>query len=281
LAAELVQAPAERQEALIEKLRDAQGLGHTEALASAIPQLAGAAKGKGREALAERLTRMTRPTLRDKLHDENLEIRRAAALACAMKEEKKLVADLIPLLEDPELHVVLAAAVALRKLTGQDFGPAADASPAERAKDLAKWKDWWAKQTGSRSGADQSRADPSRADKEKLRGTWTILALERSGKRMPRNLLPSSVVQFDLVGEKLTFDYAGFTGPGTCTLDPTKKPKEMDMVSEEEETSRAIYSLEGATLKICGVPEGEERPKAFTTKPGTSQILFVLNRKSP
>jgi HEAT repeats/Prenyltransferase and squalene oxidase repeat len=145
LTAELVQASQERQEALIDKLRDNRGVVNTQALAMAIPQLTGSVKTKARDALAERLTRMTNQTLKDKLQDDDPEIRRAAALACALKEEKSFVPELIKLLDDEESLVQRAAHAALKRLTKQDLGPAADASPAQRAQAIIRWKDWWSK----------------------------------------------------------------------------------------------------------------------------------------
>src|SRR5262249_40686681 len=98
-----------------------------------------------RDALADRLTRMTANTLREKLRDEDVEVRRAAALACAMKDDRAQVPALIELLEDREPLVVRAARAALKSLTEQDFGPEADATRAERTKAVAAWKAWWAK----------------------------------------------------------------------------------------------------------------------------------------
>jgi ribosome-binding factor A len=80
--------------------------------------------------------------------DADAEVRRAAALACAMREEKQHVARLIELLDDPEPPVARAAYAALKSLTGRDFGPAADASRAEVKKAAAAWKAWWAKNGG-------------------------------------------------------------------------------------------------------------------------------------
>jgi HEAT repeat protein len=121
---------------------------HTEALALAIPQLSGKVQVRARGALVERMARMTARTLRDKFEDEDAEVRRAAALACAMKEQKEHVPRLIELLEDPEPPVARAAYAALKSLTGQDFGPAADASRADVKKSAAAWKAWWAKNAG-------------------------------------------------------------------------------------------------------------------------------------
>jgi hypothetical protein len=146
LAEQLVNSSGDKQDALIEKLQDSKGIANTEALATAIPQLSSAAKRKARTALAKRMARMTVTTLKDRLQDDDLEIRRASALACAMKEEKSLIPDLIKLLEDPEAPVHLAAYAALKDLTGKDFGPNGDASRAERAEAARQWKSWWNKQ---------------------------------------------------------------------------------------------------------------------------------------
>jgi hypothetical protein len=50
------------------------------------------------------------------------------------------------LLRDPESRVVLAAHAALKELTGQDFGPTADASRQDRDQAALKWLRWWNKQ---------------------------------------------------------------------------------------------------------------------------------------
>jgi len=137
MARELFQAPAERRGPLIEKYRDGKGVTFTEALAGAIPRMDGEAKSKARDALAERLTRMKADTLVRYFQDQDAEIRRAAALAAAMKEDKALIADLIPLLEDSEPTVARAAHAALKDLSGEKFGPSAD-----------EWKTWWKKHQG-------------------------------------------------------------------------------------------------------------------------------------
>ena len=148
LAKRLIQAPYDKQEAIIETLKERKGLAYSEALAQAIPQLKGPNLLKARDALAERLTRMTASTVREKLQEENVEIRRAAALACALKEDKSFIPDLIALLEDPQRPVSYAAHAALKELTGKDFGPAANANPTDRAGAVAKWKEWWKAQGG-------------------------------------------------------------------------------------------------------------------------------------
>jgi hypothetical protein len=143
---DLVTANSPQQDELLGKYKEGKGAAYTLALAGAIPRLSGESKTKARDALAERLTRMTADTLRAELKDDDPEIRRAASLACAMKDDKNHVPDLIPLLDDPEPLVARAAHAALKSLTNQDFGPGKDGSPKDRAQAVEAWKGWWAKQ---------------------------------------------------------------------------------------------------------------------------------------
>jgi HEAT repeat protein len=149
LRAEVLAAPGEQQKALLDRLRDGKGAAYTDALAGAAPRLTGAAQRQARDALVQRLTRMTSTTLRDKLQDDDAEVRRAAALACAMKDARGQVPDLISLLRDPEPAVAQAAGTALKSLTGQDLGPGPDAGAEERLKAAGAWAAWWKKQIGS------------------------------------------------------------------------------------------------------------------------------------
>ena len=48
--------------------------------------------------------------------------------------------DLIRLLDDQESLVQRAAHAALKRLTNQDYGPAADASQAAKAQAVTRWK---------------------------------------------------------------------------------------------------------------------------------------------
>jgi hypothetical protein len=148
LSKALVQAPTEQRERLLGTYKESKGVAYTQALAAAIPQLTGPDRAQTRDALAERLAHMNATTLRDKLRDEDLEIRRAAALACAMRDEKEHIPKLIVLLDDSEPPVAWAAHKALKVMTRQDFGPAADASRTERARAVEAWKAWWQKNGG-------------------------------------------------------------------------------------------------------------------------------------
>jgi HEAT repeat protein len=148
LAKELLQADSAKQERLVDSLRENKGPENTQALLEAIPMLEGDIKKKARDALAERMSRMTGATLRERLGDDDPEMRRAAALAVAMKEDTTHVPRLIEMLDDTEASVSRAAYAALKSLSGKDFGPPKDASKAARAEAVAAWKAWWKDKSG-------------------------------------------------------------------------------------------------------------------------------------
>ncbi len=127
LTDELLKASGERRAKLMEEIRDAKGPEYTEALVNLIAQLDAADKKTAQNALADRLTRMKPATLRAYLKDEDVEIRRAAALAIAQKDVISLVPDLIALLNDREPLVERAAYTALKAMSGKDFGPSSGA----------------------------------------------------------------------------------------------------------------------------------------------------------
>ncbi len=151
LSDELVDATGDEQKLILERLREAKGSEFTEALAQAIPKLSEDFQAEAREALTRRLTRLTATALRDKLQDDNLEVRCAAALACGRKIAKTHIADLLQLLDDPEMDVVVSARVALTELTGEDFGPTRDADPQGRADAAEAWRNWWQERQAKRN----------------------------------------------------------------------------------------------------------------------------------
>lgn len=140
---ELINAKGAEQISILARLRHGKNSDGSEALALAIPKLSGDIQQQARDALTERLTRLPSATLRDKLQDDNPEVRSAAALACGRKIAKNHIADLVQLLDDPEMAVMQSARVALTELSGEDFGPPSDADRRGRADAVAAWRKWW------------------------------------------------------------------------------------------------------------------------------------------
>jgi hypothetical protein len=146
LAVKMLKASKADWANLLQTARDAKGASNTRAMVLAATHALGAQKGEVREALAERLCRMTPDTLRAMMKADEAELRRAAALACGMKDDKAHVPDLIELIIDPSDDVTRAAKAALKSLTAQDHGPPAGASAGQKALALTAWREWHAGQ---------------------------------------------------------------------------------------------------------------------------------------
>jgi HEAT repeat protein len=126
LSAAFVQANPLKREQLLARYRDAPGPAYTQALACASAALQGAAQGPVREALVQRLARLSTPELREQLQDEDAETRRAAVLACARKADRQFVPDLTALRGHPDAQTARLAEEGLRGLTGERDGPRAE-----------------------------------------------------------------------------------------------------------------------------------------------------------
>ncbi|MCU0705023.1 MAG: HEAT repeat domain-containing protein [Fimbriiglobus sp.] len=129
----------------VTEARDTKGAKWTHGLVLAIAKLDGDKRHQAREALAERLVRMTPRTLREMLKDPEIELRRAACLACGMRDERAFAPALIERLTDPSEFVVRAARASLKSLTGNttDFGPANGSDEEARVKAASQWAAWF------------------------------------------------------------------------------------------------------------------------------------------
>src|SRR5262249_10974743 len=146
-AAELIVAPDTDWEKTLTRIRDGKGATYTNGLLLAIPRLKDARKKEARDALAERLTRMTAETLRGMMKADDPELRRAAVLAAAMKDDRDHIPDLIDRLTDGDEAVVRAAKAGLKSFADDlDFGPPPGATPEQKKAAADAWRAWWAKQ---------------------------------------------------------------------------------------------------------------------------------------
>jgi hypothetical protein len=142
LAALLVEATGAEWEKMLTTARDGKGAAYTEALVQAIAQLDGERLKLARETLAERLTRMTGETLRTMAKSPDAELRRGAILAMAMKDDNVFLDSLIVALLDKDDIVVRAAKAGLKSMTGEDFGPPANASAEDKKAAAKAWLEW-------------------------------------------------------------------------------------------------------------------------------------------
>ena len=144
IAEELTNATDKEWLGRLRSVKENKGGQYTYGLAIAIGRLDGKRLYQARESLAERLTRMTTLTLKKMLGDRDPEIRRAACLACGMREDKERIKDLIFCVSDLDEGVIRAAKASLHSLTDQNFGPPPRASEEDKMKAVDAWLIWFA-----------------------------------------------------------------------------------------------------------------------------------------
>jgi uncharacterized protein (TIGR03067 family) len=110
-------------------------------------------------------------------------------------------------------------------------------------------------------------------DKKALQGTWT-------GSKGDKK------AQLTFEGNKFTFEFDGKSASGTFTIDPAKKPKQIDMTvtkgddetkKYEGKTSKGIYELDGDKLKwLASEPGAEDRPEALPKEGDKTKGLYLI-----
>jgi uncharacterized protein (TIGR03067 family) len=86
-----------------------------------------------------------------------------------------------------------------------------------------------------------------------------------------------------LTRDTMTLNVAGKEYPSPYTIDPSKSPKEIDIVStsgsNKGKTAPGIYAFEGDEFKLCFANRpGGTRPITFAAKEGSGHTLFVFRR---
>lgn len=122
--------------------------------------------------------------------------------------------------------------------------------------------------------------DPAKVDLDKLQGPWKLTALENDGKKLPEDAVKAMRLSFK--GDRLVLKEENKEEEGVYKLDPTKKPKAMDLavkIGDKTDTVRLIYDLTGDDLKLCGGKAGKDRPTEFAAKTGSGLILMILKRE--
>jgi uncharacterized protein (TIGR03067 family) len=123
---------------------------------------------------------------------------------------------------------------------------------------------------------DLARETAATKDKERLQGTWTFVAGIREAQML-------------IAGEHFTVKFDnGDIYLGTYTLDPTSKPKMMDMTIAEGpdkhrgKTSLIIYELDGEHLIWCPAEPGTgNRLRIFPSEEDTHHLCIIFRREKP
>jgi uncharacterized protein (TIGR03067 family) len=134
---------------------------------------------------------------------------------------------------------------------------------------------------GFLAGTDVRSQDGTK-DKAILQGTWMVVSLEPMARKLTPEVLKAA--KLVITGDKFTISIADSKDEASYKLDPTQKPKAIDVTDlrrQDAKPSPGIYLLEGDDLKLCWDANGASRPTAFTTagKAGQDLRLIVLKRE--
>jgi uncharacterized protein (TIGR03067 family) len=121
-----------------------------------------------------------------------------------------------------------------------------------------------------------------KAELKKFAGTWQLVSEVMDGKEQPADYVKRIRWIFGDNGHWKVEDSGKVIFAGVLTVYPDKNPKAADstLTNEDEHKGkivRAIYELDGDTLKQCWVVEGE-RPRAFDPQPGPGINYSVYKR---
>lgn len=140
------------------------------------------------------------------------------------------------------------------------------------------WKGFVVLAAGLLLAADSK--DDIKKELDPLQGTWVAVSLERDGKALPEDQL--KILTRTVKGDQYVITRSGETvGKGSFKVDPTKKPKTIDITRDEAKDGviLGIYELDGDKYKICySAPGSKERPKEFAAKEGSGNTLAVWKR---
>jgi uncharacterized protein (TIGR03067 family) len=128
----------------------------------------------------------------------------------------------------------------------------------------------------------QDRKGVQNDGKKAFQGTWTIVSLERGGKKVEEKVTASTVV-FDgdkyriLAGDKAVEE-------GTFTVNAAKTPNQIDVVAtagiDKGTKWHGVYELEGDTLRAVVGPADKDRPKKLADPaPGTRGFTLKREKK--
>jgi len=125
--------------------------------------------------------------------------------------------------------------------------------------------------------AAEPAPDAVAKDLKKLQGTWEMAELEINGQQVPEEKRKDTILV--IKDDKYIIKIKDKTHETTFKLDPSKEPKEIDMLFPDgvnaPKVAKGIYHLDGDTFKLCRAQApGEERPRDFVTAADSG--LFVV-----
>ena len=116
-----------------------------------------------------------------------------------------------------------------------------------------------------------------------FKGTWRLNSKEVDGKKFSEEEIKDVIGTIDGSGKVSVRRGDKVINEGTVKLDPTKKPKAIDITFTAGERKGqmvlGIYEIEGDTFRVCVARPGDERPAEFSAKAGSGRTLVAYQRE--
>jgi uncharacterized protein (TIGR03067 family) len=120
-------------------------------------------------------------------------------------------------------------------------------------------------------------------DLEQLQGVWSVVSMEMDGKPLSEERRKKT--RLTIRGEKFTFDTGADSHEGLYKIDPSKDPKQLDIVitrgDEKGKVYLVIYKFDDGKMIQSMRLDNKSRPSEFTGKAGTGTALEIWKREKP
>ena len=130
--------------------------------------------------------------------------------------------------------------------------------------------------------AGDAKDEAVKKDRKRYEGTWQVVSLEVDGNKAAEEDARKITVINEADGKWAIEVEGKVVARGTSEIDPTKKPKTVDLTMTEGEdkgkTSLGIYEFGEDSRKVCLAPAGKARPAEFSSTAANGHVLAVLKR---
>jgi uncharacterized protein (TIGR03067 family) len=129
--------------------------------------------------------------------------------------------------------------------------------------------------------ADDAKDKAAKDELKKFDGAWKAVMAKVDGREATAEELAKVHVTVEAGQYTVKIDDQ-VVEKGNFTMDPSKKPKQMDVKPVEGQnqgkTLLAIYELNADDLKICFTESGKDRPDDFSSDKDSNRVLHVYKR---
>ena len=133
---------------------------------------------------------------------------------------------------------------------------------------------------------EKKKVETIKKERQRFQGTWQVVEYVTGGEPLPEDQVKAMQAVF--AGDRMTISMPKGESKReyTVTLDPSKKPAELEATPEIAKIKAkirpgmpGIYEFEGDTLKLCLARLGGKiRPKEFESTAAAGTILIKLRK---